>query len=709
MDTRTGQPMAKRKSHMVTYGHVDGEARGVGLMNPPRTQDDPYFWLRDDERKNPEMISYLTQQNEYTEKVMEPVKDLEETLYKEYLSRVQQTSCSHPTPQGEGGFNSPYRYYHRTVEGKGHKIHCRVDTATGKETVLLDVNVVAEKYKEAGSHCHVTNVTVSHNHKILSYGVDTSGSEKYRIHLINLETGEEIPHKLPEVMYCDYGWVNDNQTIIYSMGNDVNRMYQAWMYNLTDQTNRLLYQEDDSLFSVHTDLSMDGSRLLINSSSFDTSECYYMDLTSDTRVLTLFHPRETGHKYNIDYHRGNWFIRTNTDGYANFKLMVAGSDHNRVSWSDFLADPSLFVKGYLCFKNYLVVQVRIKGTNSLRVFYYDSRKNVYTSVHQQEPFEQAGVVGLAGNMVYNTNNLWFTHESMVSPTGLYQMNMSTGATVKLWEEPVPNYDSSQYECKRLYAPSHDGVMVPISIVYKKGFDHSRPTYLYGYGSYGITIDPYLNTRAISLLDRGFAYAIAHVRGSSFIDYQWYLDGKMEKKMNSFLDFINCAEYLIETGFTTKGQLAIEGRSAGGLLMGAVMTMRPDLFHCVIAGVPFVDVITTMSDPSIPLTVPEWKQWGNPNTKKDYDLMIKYSPYDNLGSGEYPHCLFTGGLNDPRVGYWEPAKFIAKLNHLNPTSDRHHLLKIEMDHGHFGNTDRYRHFKERATEMAFVLQCFSGFK
>eukprot|EP00049_Salpingoeca_infusionum_P008081 m.130734 g.130734 ORF g.130734 m.130734 type:complete len:744 (-) comp13908_c0_seq1:3496-5727(-) len=729
--TVLGQPLAEKVPHTVLLGAVEGEQRGEGAMNPPLELEDDYFWLRDDKRENPKVLEYLREQNAFMESQLGDCKEMEDTLYNEFVSRVQETSTSCLHPSGEGGYDSKWRYYHRTVKGMGHAIHCRKNMETDEEEVLLDVNELAAEHK--GSHCHVTGVRVTHDHKTLSYCIDTTGDEFYNLVLIDLATRKTVEHKLPPLIYGSYTIASSNTTIFHSGCDAANRVHQAWRYCLSTGKHDLLYEEPDGVFEVDFNLTKDGKYLLVDTSSFDTTECYYMSLEDESAELTMFVPRSTGHKYDIDHHEGTWLIRTNKDGFNNFKLVQTplGSE-SMENWKDLVADPELFLEGFICLRDYIINLVRVQGTTELHVLKYnadaDAADSKYTPFTKQVPFEGGGVISLSVNRVYNTNFLRFNYESMVTPLSIAQIDLASATpseqeatsayALKLadpetvWQQTVPNYDPSLYTCDRLYATSHDGTKVPISIVYKKTRDSApagdRPLYLYGYGSYGATIDPYLNTRVVSLLDRGFAYAIAHVRGGSFINYEWYLGGKMATKKNTFLDFIACAEYLIDEGYATKGKVVAEGRSAGGLLMGAVMTLRPDLFHCIVAGVAFVDILTTMCDPSIPLTVPEWEQWGNPNTKRDFELMREYSPINNLqaleGGALYPHCFFSAGLHDPRVGYWEPAKFISKLLALNPSSTRLHLLKTELEHGHFGNTDRYHYMREKAIEFAFVLKC-----
>lgn len=741
-------PIADIKPHSVKFGEVDGEMRGNPdhqLMNPPISVNDNYFWLRDDLRKNEDVLQHLRKENAFAEHHMSDTKDLQSELYKEMLSRVKEDYDSLPSPHGEGGWNSPYLYFIRTVKDKSYTIHCRINRETNEEEVLLDENKLAE----GKEHCDVSGFYITNNHKMISYGVDEEGNEKYKFFIKDLEKGEFVEHNIPDLMYCGYSWY-DNKTVFYTMGNKENRMYQIWKYELDGMKNTLIFQCDNPLFSVGFGFSDDKRYLFIGSSSFDTSSYYYFDmkqLNNDknrdnenniNQKLNLFTPDVKGRKYDIDCHEGTWFIHTNQwkgQRFSNFAIFTVkeceGEDiGNEDNWAMFDEyDESVYTKGISFTKNYVFIRRRQNGNDYVEMVKFDKnnenesgngdgeKENRYLVDEKQmvpkphdESIYQLSYIGLD---IYDTDKIWYSFSSMTRPSGTYEYNLETGEITHLRTKEVPNYDADLYISERLYAKSEDGeTSVPMSLIYNKNVwkkDSSHPLYLYGYGSYGITVHPTFSSLRVPLLDRGWAYVIAHVRGGSFNGYSWYEDGKMNKKMNTFVDFSSCAEHLIKEGYTHKDGITSEGRSAGGLLVGASMVLRPELFHCVVAGVPFVDVMNTMCDSTIPLTAPEWEQWGNPNVKEDFDYMLKYSPYDNIKEGVlYPHCLALGGLNDPRVQYWEPAKFIAKLrqykkDNANEKDNSLMLCKIEMNEGHFSASDRYKYLRETAYHYAFVLK------
>lgn len=728
-------PRAFRQITNVPFGLVDGQNRGLNLMNPPITLEDNYHWLRSDSRDDQKVLSYLEEENNYTKQIMSKHKLHENNMFEEIKSHVNENYESYPHPQGDGGWQSLYRYYTRTVEGKSYPIYCRKEMSTDQDEILLDINLLAE----GKTNYDVSSFSVTDNHKIMSYGVDENGSEKYKLIVKDINTKMEIEHNIPDLMYCSYFW--HNNYIYYEMGDDTNRMFQVWRYNFLTKENELIYQNDDELTSVGISMSNDRKYFFISASSYDSGEMYYF--TEDNTEVKLITPKIDKVLYSVTYHEGKLIIVTNKDDCRNFKIMYTDLENPGVeNWKEFIPyDESMYIKGVDEYKNHLLIIYRQNGTNKIRVikledgcYNFNSMYDISLDNEKQEQLDllrnylnkgdEPNVleiktkikelesqlvrsVDLSSLDIYDTNIIWFSHDCLDTPVTLYEYNLDTKERKILREKKIPNFDKGQYESKRIYATSHDGTKVPMSMVYKKNLfnkNGSNPLYLYGYGSYGHTVDPDFSAKILPLLNRGFVYVIAHVRGGSFLGYKWYEDGKMKTKMNTFKDFIACADHLISEKYTFEKGITIEGRSAGGLLVGACMTMRPDLFRTVIGGVPFVDVLNTMSDPSIPLTTPEWEQWGNPNQKEYYDYMKQYSPYDNIKETEYPNGLMLAGLNDPRVAYWEPAKFVAKLRHYK-TDDNLLLLKTEMEEGHFGGSDRYKYMRELAFSYTFVLKTY----
>ena len=695
--------VADRIKHIVKFGECGDPSRGEDLMNPPEELEDYYYWLRDDSRSNEKVLSFLRNENDYTEKIMESNKELKDTLYKELKSHIQETDDSYPFPHGKGGWDSNYYYFVRTIEGKSYPIHCRINKNTNKEEVILDENKLAEG-KETFD---LSGFEITEDHNIISYGVDETGNERYNLKIIDINSGEELEHSIPELAYCSYLWHKNSNHIFYILGDSKNRMYQVWKYDVKTNKHTKLYQNDNELINVNLSISNDKKYFFITANSFDTSDVYYFTL--DDLTLKKFTEKREGVLYDVDYHEGVFFIITNQSDSHNFKIMTVNENNtSHENWVDFIPyDQNKFINCIVTLKQFILVLYKENGDKFLKVIHFNNGKyeleNSY-NIEINDPIKNISYIDIN---IYDTDRIIYSHNSLNSPSTLYEYSLITRKTKLLRQSPVPNFNKKLYKTERLYATGKDGIKIPISLVYKKELfkkNGKNPLYLYGYGSYGITVNPNFVKNDLPLIDRGFVYAIAHVRGGSFLGYKWYEDGKMLNKMNTFNDFISCAEHLINENYTSKKEITIEGRSAGGLLVGAATVFRPDLFKTVIAGVPFVDVLNTMGDPSIPLTTPEWEQWGNPNKKKYFDYMKKYSPYDNINETEYPNILTLAGLNDPRVQYWEPAKFVAKIRHYN-TSNSLVLLKTEMNEGHFGGMDRYKYLKETSFQQAFVLKTY----
>ena len=654
---------------------------------------DPYYWLR--ERDNPEVIAYLEAENAYTEAMMKHTETLQNALYEEMLGRIKQTDYEVPEKLDD------YYYYTRTEEGKQYAIYCRKKgSLDAEEEVLLDQNELA-----AGkTYFRIGVFRVSPNHQLLAYSVDTTGSEQYTVYIKDLRTGELLPDRIPNTYYS-VQWANDNRTLFYNTLDAAHRPFKLFRHRLgaDPREDELVHFEEDEAYFLRVTKTRSRRYLLLRLESNTTTEVWYLDADQPDGRFRLIHPRQHEMEYYVAHHGEHFYILTNDAGAKNFKLMrVATRNPAKKYWREVLPHrKEVKIDQVELFANHLVVFERENGTERIRIT--DLRTQAEHEVAFEEP---AFAVMPTTNPDFNTSVLRFKYSSLVTPESVFDYDMETRTReLKKQEEVLGGYDPEQYVSERIFATAPDGVKVPMSLVYKKGLvkDGNNPCYLYGYGSYGAIIEPRFNSNRLSLLDRGFVFAIAHVRGGGMLGRYWYEDGKLLKKKNTFTDFIACAEHLVAEKFTNPKKLVIAGGSAGGLLMGAVTNMRPDLFRAVVAHVPFVDVLTTMLDPTIPLTVIEYEEWGNPNEKEYYDYMKSYSPYDNVEAKAYPNLLVTAGLNDPRVQYWEPAKWTAKLRALK-TDENLLLLKTNMGAGHGGASGRYEALKERALEYAFVLEC-----
>lgn len=652
---------------------------------------DPYFWLR--ERENPEVIRHLEAENAFTESVMADTQELQEKLYREILSRIKETDLSVPVKLGN------YFYYTRTEQGKQYPIHCRKkETLEAPEQILLDQNVLAEGH----TYFRVGVFKISPDHKLLAYSIDTMGSEMYTVHVKNLETGELLKDILPNT-YANLEWANDNQTFFYTLLDEAKRPYQLMRHRLGQEPSKdtLVFHEKDESFFLVVYKTSDRQYLMLELASKITTEVHYLKASQPEGKFQIIEPRQKKMEYSADHYNGTFLILTN-DQAQNFRLMEAPVEKPGKSfWKEIIpARADIKIEGLGAVENYWTIYEREKGLTNIRIMDPKTRESYLIDfpepVYNAEP---------TGNLEYRTEILRFDYTSLVTPSSVFDFNMRTRQReLKKQQEVVGGYDASQYTSERIWAKSPDGVQVPVSLVYKKGIkrDGSNPLFLYGYGSYGISMDPGFSSVRLTLLNRGFVFAIAHIRGGGDLGRPWYEEGKFLKKKNTFHDFIAAAETLIREKYTSPEKLVIEGGSAGGMLMGAVVNMRPELFKAVVAKVPFVDVVSTMLDETLPLTVTEYDEWGNPQDKEFFDAMRAYSPYDNVTSRCYPHMLITGGLNDPRVQYWEPAKWAAKLRD-HQTGERLILLKIEMESGHGGPSGRYNYLKEIAFDYAFLFK------
>jgi len=670
-------PVARIEPH-VTVIHGD-------------TLTDNYYWLRN--REDQAVIQYLKDENAYTEAVMQPTKKMQKRLYREMLKRIKETDLSVPVKVDD------YYYYSRTEEGQQYPIFCRKHgNLEAPEEILLDQNKLA-----AGrQYCSLGAYSISPDHKILAYSVDFSGSEEHTLFFKNLVANTLLADTIAKTSY-GVEWSNDNQTVFYTTLDSIKRPDKLWRHCLGTPVaeDKMVFHEPDERYYLNLEKTRSRRYLLLTLGSQITSEVHFLDADNPTGQFSLIQPRQIGVEYYADHHGKQFFIYTNENA-RNFKLMTTSVETPaKKYWQEKLAHrPEVMIDGIDLFNRHLVVYERARGLRQIRV------ENLETgAVHQVEFPEPVYTCSPTGNEEYVTTTLRFNYTSLVTPRSVYDYDMeSRQRELKKQDEVLGGYQPENYVSERVYARASDGQEIPISLVFRKGLirDGSHPLYLYGYGAYGSSSEPRFSSNRLSLLDRGFVYAIAHVRGGGELGRQWYEDGKLLKKRNTFTDFIACAEHLIANQYTTAEKLVINGGSAGGLLVGAAVTMRPELFRVVIAEVPFVDVLNTMLDPTIPLTVIEYDEWGNPEQKNYYDYLKSYAPYENVRAVAYPHLLITAGLNDPRVAYWEPAKWAAKLRALK-TDQNTLLLKTDMGKGHFAATGRYDYLKETAFEYAFVFK------
>lgn len=654
---------------------------------------DNYFWLRDDARKNPEVLSYLEAENAYTESVLKPTEALQKRLYDEILGRIKQTDES--VPYRKGG----YWYYFRTIEGKQYPLLCRkAGSLAGAEEVMADQNVLAEGKK----YFRMANSLVSPSEQLLAFGTDYAGDEVYTLVVKDLKTGQMLKDQVPGTYYS-IAWGNDNKTIFYTVVDSAKRPYKVLRHTLGSdpKDDVLVFHEPDERFNVQIAKSRDDRYIFVQIGSQTTNETRYLDASTPAAAPVVLYPRQQNVEYEVQHHDGSFYVRINDKG-RNFRLVkVPVSKPALAGAVDVIPhrDDTL-LEGIAAFTGHMIVAQRSGGLRQIRIL--DLKGGGSHIIDAPEP---AYVFGLDANPEFNTTTLRFTYSSLVTPLSVFDYDMNKRTRELKKQQPVlGGYDPALYTSERIFATAPDGKKVPIALVYKKSAfarDGVHPVFLYAYGSYGINSEPFFSSDRLSLLDRGFAFAIASIRGGSEMGKAWHDDGRMLNKRNTFTDFIASAQHLINEKYTRPDRLGIMGGSAGGLLMGAVVNLRPDLFGAVIAKVPFVDVVNTMLDTSLPLTVGEFEEWGNPQDPKYYSYIRSYSPYDNLERQTYPNMLVTAGLNDPRVSYWEPAKWVAKLRTMKK-GDNLLLLKTNMGAGHFGASGRYERIKEQALDYAFLL-------
>ncbi|MBN2433341.1 MAG: S9 family peptidase [Acidobacteria bacterium] len=651
---------------------------------------DPYYWLN--ERDNPEVLAYLQSEQQYTEAMLAPVAELQDQLFTEITGRLQPQDESVPYL-----FNG-YYHYTRYAEGREYPVYCRkAATPDAAEEVLLDVNQLAE----GKNYCSVTGVSPSPDNRLISFGVDTVGRRKYEIRFKNVLTGENLTDTVGNTTGRTV-WAEDSRTVFYTVKDHTLRSFQIMKHRLSGPAgeDEVVFHEDDPTFSVFVAKTKSRRFILVGSRSTLSTEYRYLDAAAPDGPLTVIQPRERNLEYHVDHAGDSFYIRTNLDA-PNFRLMRAPlTAPGRENWTEVVPHRTdVLLTGLELFRDHLVLEERENGLTRLRIM-----NRADGTEHEVDFAEPAYVVRAADNHEFDTAILRFVYSSLTTPSSTYDYDMSTRRRTLRKQQPVRgDFSPANYATERLSASTRDEVKVPVSLVYRRDLrtEGPQPLLLYGYGSYGASMDPSFRAERLSLLDRGFIFAIAHIRGGQEMGRYWYEDGKLLKKKNTFTDFIDCAEYLAAQGYTAPDRLVAQGGSAGGLLMGAVVNMRPDLFRVVIAAVPFVDVVTTMLDDSIPLTTSEYDEWGNPADPVYYEYMLSYSPYDNVARQDYPAMLVTTGLHDSQVQYFEPAKWVARLRQLK-TDDHPLLLDIDFEAGHGGTTGRFKRFRRTAREYAFLL-------
>ena len=673
-------PVAETRPHSFT-------AHGV-------TIHDPYAWLKDPnypQVDDKDILAYLEAENAYFEGVMAPLKGLTDRLYAEMKARIKEDDASVPQKDGD------WLYWTSFETGGEYRKWWRKPVAGGADDLILDETALAvgHEYFRLGAF------SVSNDGRLLAYAIDDTGSERFEVRVKDLTSGEHLPDVIPG-MLSELVWTADDKGFLYGLANEQWRTDNARLHWLgTDpKTDVELFKEADEGFRVGVSETSDRKWIVLATSDHVTSELYLIPATNPLATPLCVSPRKVGREYDVDMHGDTLFIHTN-DTDPNFRLCTADISAPG-EWVEKIA-PSrhFYMTGVDCFKDFFIVDGREDGLDQIEIHRYDAAIAPQRIVFPEASYD----AGLGNNPEYDMSVLRLGYESMVTPGTEYDYDVATGGLTTLKVQEIPSgYDADGYRTERLKVTARDGTEVPVSIVYPKDFpkDGSRPLYLYAYGAYGYAIPPGFSTGRLSLLDRGFAYAIAHIRGGDDLGQQWYLDGKLEKRANTFNDFVDVAKGLIADGWTAAGKIAIAGRSAGGELMGAVVNSDPDLWGAVIADVPFVDVLNTMLDADLPLTPGEWPEWGNPiEDKAAFELIRGYSPYDQVTPQAYPPMFISGGLNDPRVTYWEPAKWAAKLR-ATKTDDKVLLLKTNMGAGHGGKSGRFESLREAAEEHAFVL-------
>jgi oligopeptidase B len=654
---------------------------------------DNYFWLKN--RDDPKVIEYLEKENDYFKKMTSDTEDFQETIYNEIKKKIKEDDQSVPY------FLNGYWYLTKYQKNKNYPIYLRRKSdLNSKDQILFDCNLLAEGYE----YFNLSNIKISPNNKFAAYSVDTLSRRLYTIRIKNLHTGEVLNDQIINTS-GGFAWANDNKTLFYAnRDSDTLRNDKILRHEIGTKSkdDKIVFHEKDNTFYTSVSKSKSNKFIIISSHSTLTSEFQFLDANKPLDNFRLFNQRKRGLEYSINHYEKFFYIITNIDNAKNYKLMktpIGGTEYeNWINVIDHRKD--VLIEGIDIFKNYLVISERANGLNRINVRKWDDSESYYLDF-KSETFSSYTTT----NVDFDTNILRYGFNSLTQPPSIIDFNMSSKKkTIRKQQQVLDdNFKNKNYISERIWSQSEDGTKIPISLVYKKGLikNNKNPLLLYGYGSYGNTIDPYFSVSRLSLLDRGFVFAIAHVRGSEYMGRKWYDEGKLLKKTNTFKDFITCTKHLISEGYTNTNQTYAYGGSAGGLLMGSVINMEPELYNGVIAAVPFVDVLTTMLDETIPLTTGEYDEWGNPNNEEFYNYILSYSPYDNVKKMKYPNLLVTTGLYDSQVQYWEPAKWVAKLRELK-VGENLLLLKTNMDSGHGGASGRFDALKEVAREYVFLF-------
>lgn len=661
------------------------------FSNFGQTRIDNYYWLKD--KNNPKVIDYLKAENAYTDTVMASTKALRQTLYDEIIGRIKEDDESYPS------FSDGYYYYSRTEKGKQYRTYCRrKGTMDAPEEIIFDVNKMAE-----GKPAYIfRGYSVSPDNSKAAYFYNETGSyAEFIMKVKDLASGKDVGFTVNGA--TSVAWANDNKTLFYGIVDNTLRSYRILRQMLDASSADLVYEETDARFSTYVSGNKTKQYIFISSASSTTADERYIPADKPLEPFKVFLPRVQDVEYSVYPHREKFFVRYKDKENLNGKIYETPltNHEDRDTWKEFLAhDKNVRIEGIDILRDYVTIELRRNGLNEIIAKPASGIGEIKT-ITFPEPVYSAG---LNGNPEYDASTFRYSYTSLNRPGTLYEYNIATGETVKLKEQEIPSgFNPDNYVVERLWATAPDGVKVPMAIVYKKGLkkDGTNPALIYSYGSYGVSSDVHFSASLYSLIDRGFVYALAQIRGGSDLGEQWYEDGKLLHKKNTFTDFIACSELLINEKYTSPNKLAAMGGSAGGLLMGAVTNMRPDLYQTIVAQVPFIDVINTMLDDTLPLTTGEYEEWGNPNEEEYYNYMLSYSPYDNIKAQDHPNMLITGGINDSQVLFHEPTKYVAKLRALK-TDDKLVLLHMNMDSGHGGATGRYDGIKDTAFEFAFIL-------
>lgn len=651
---------------------------------------DNYYWMKN--KSDPKLVEYLKAENAYREEILKDTKPMQEKLYQEMRARIKEDDQSAPYKSRD------YLYYNKTLKGQEYPIYCRKKiTADAKEEVILDVNELGKGVDSI----HISYPAIHFDQNIMAYGVDTKGDRIFTIYFKDLSTGKLLDQKIEHVTE-NYTWAESGKILFYAKHDPKTlRANKIYRYDLEKNTHTFIYEEKDEKYEAAVYKTPSRSYIYITSNSTLSSEVRFASAKDPAAKFKIIAPREKNFEYSVLDSGDKFYVRTNWNA-KNFKIMQAEvANPEKKNWKDFIQHRAdVFIDGFDAFKDQLVLSERSNGLTQINIIKFADKSSTYISFP-----DPAYTVSLAENFEFDTNKVRYNFESMNRPESVYDFDIGKKESTLLKEKEIPGYDSKEYVSERVFAPAKDGSKIPVSIVYKKGLkkDSSAPLFVYGYGSYGISSDPYFSANRINLLNRGFVFAIIHVRGGSEMGRSWYEDGKFFKKKNTFTDFIDGTEFLLKEKYSDPKKVFANGGSAGGLLMGAIINLRPDLYTGVIADVPFVDVVTTMLDSSLPLTTGEYEEWGNPNNKKYYDYMKSYAPYDNVTNANYPNLLVTTGLNDSQVPYWEPSKWVAKLRDMRTDKSKLLLMKIEMDVGHGGKSGRFEYLRDVALTHAFIFK------